>query len=143
MLAPEQIDLLSWLNKQIKPLSFWQMEQMKAPFYTRPRAEKMYKEGLLDRDFRVNSAGDTYGVYSISDKGKATLLEAQQIADKQTKEKAQQEESLELQRKQTHIAEKTYKATVVQIGISLVTFVCGLFFEHCTGIIGFFFGLVG
>lgn len=143
MLAPEQIDLLSWLNKQIKPLSFWQMEQMKAPFYTRPRAEKMYKEGLLDRDFRVNSAGDTYGVYSISDKGKATLLEAQQIADKQAKEKAQQEESLELQRKQTRISEKSYRATVVQIIISLLSFGLGLLVEHYTGLVGFFSGLVG
>ena len=142
MLAPEQIDLLSWLNKQIEPLSFWQMGKMEAPSFTRLRVEKMYKDGLLDRNFRTNADGHTYGVYTISDKGKAALLEAQQMADQHAKEKAQQEESLELQRKQTRISEKSYRATVVQIIISLLSFVLGLLVEHYTGLIGFFSGLV-
>lgn len=143
MLAPEQIDLLFWLNKQIEPLSFRQMEQMEAPSFTRLRVEKMYKEGLLDRDFRVNSARRTYGIYSISDKGKAALLEAQQAADQYAKEKAQQEEALDLQRKQTRISDKSYRVSVIQTIISLFSFILGLLVEHYTGLVDLFSGLVG
>jgi len=138
LLSPEQIELLSWLNEQTEQLSCWKMGKMNAPSFTRPRVEKMYKSGLLDRDFGFNEKGEPFGKYNISDKGRAALLEAKQISDQQAQEKAQQEESLELQRKQACIAEKTYKAAVVQTAISLISFILGLLVEHYTGFINFF-----
>lgn len=87
LLSPEQIELLSWLNEQTEQLSFWQMGKMNAPSFTRLRVEKMYKSGLLDRDFGFNEKGEPYGKYNISDKGRAALLEAKQISDQQAQKK--------------------------------------------------------
>lgn len=143
MLAPEQIDLLVWLNNQVRPVSQNEMQTLNAPGYTWNRIEKMRETGLIDRNIHGDFHGHTYGVYTISDQGKAALLEAQQMADQQAKEKAQQEESLELQRKQTRISEKSYRATVVQVIISLLSFILGLLVEHYTGLVDLFSGLAG
>lgn len=140
-LSSEQISLMRWIKAQATPVSQQNMEDHQAPGYTSQRIETMVTVGLLDRSIAFNGSGNWYGVYQVSDKGSAALSETAQIADQQTKEEAQKIESMELQRKQTQIAERTYKAAVIQIAVSLGTFILGLFAEHYAGVLNWLFRL--
>ena len=80
MLTPDQIHLLLWLDSQPQGADLAKMQVDNAPGYSRHRVETMTKDGLIDR---IGS------VYTVSDKGEAALLEAEQHRH-ETAEKAAQ-----------------------------------------------------
>ena len=81
MLTPDQIKFLLWLDSQPQGADLARMQINNAPGYSRHRVETMTRDGLIDR------SGS--GVYTVSDKGKAALLEHEQHR-KEAAEKAAQ-----------------------------------------------------
>lgn len=81
MLTPDQIRFLLWLDSQPQGADLATMQINNAPGYSRHRVETMTRDGLIDR------SGS--GVYTVSDKGKAALLEHEQHR-KEAAEKAAQ-----------------------------------------------------
>lgn len=90
MLALEQIHFLLWMKAQETPVSQVQMEESKATYYTFQRIENLYKDGYLIRGIGVGADGEYYGVYSISDKGRAALLEYEQLCQQRAEKEEQQ-----------------------------------------------------
>ena len=107
MLIPAQIKLLLWLNSHPQGASLDQMQIDNAPGYSRRRVENMTNDGLIDR------SGS--GVYTVSDKGKAALLEHEQHRQ-ETAEKAAQNQQ-----------EHRFQIKLVLIGAVATGFLSALF----------------
>ena len=135
MLSPEQIALMTWLEQQSEPKSMMQMEAAKAPGYTSDRLEEMRTQGLLKRGMGFDLHGRHFGIYEVSDKGKAALLEIEQKRNQQ----AEEERRYEIQRQQADLqnalSAKQTKLALIQTIIAVVSFVTGLFCEHYIGLL--------
>ena len=143
MLSPEQIALMTWLEQQSEPKSKAQMEEASAPGYTSDRVEEMRTQGLLKRGMGFDLHGRHFGIYEVSDKGKAALLEIEQKRNQQ----AEEERRYEIQRQQTEtqisLSRQQTRLTLIQTVIALVSFIAGLVVEHYVGLLGLLTGLFG
>ena len=143
MLSPAQIALMTWLEKQSEPKSKAQMEVAGAPGYTSDRVEEMRTQELLKRGMRFDLHGKHYGIYEVSDKGKAALLELEQERNQQ----AEEERRYEIQRQQTEtqigLSRQQTRLALIQTIIALVSFIVGLVVEHYVGLLGLLTGLFG
>ena len=95
MLTPDQIKFLLWLDSQPQGADLATMQINHAPGYSRHRVETMTKNGLIDR------SGS--GVYTVSDKGKAALLEHEQHRQEASEKAAQNDREHHFQIKLTLI----------------------------------------
>lgn len=143
MLSPEQIALMTWLEQQSEPQSKAQMEEAGAPGYTSDRVEEMRTQELLKRRTRFDLHGRYWGIYEVSDKGKAALLEIEQKRNQQ----AEEERRYEIQRQQTEtqigLSRQQTRLMLIQTVIALVSFIAGLVVEHYVGLLGLLTGLFG
>ena len=127
-LSPEQETLMTWLELRPSPVCLREIQEKNAPGYTYERVRSMSKDGLLSWKYG-SYQGDLVAVYSVSDKGRAMLLELQDSRRKEAEYKRQQ-------RFQNQVS-------VAQVLIPLVTFVLGLIVEHYAGLISGFSEVFG
>ena len=120
MLSQEQYELLAWLRDQGQPVSMREMERRQAPGFTSQRVESMRKAGLIDRSMGAED-GELVAVYTISDKGRATLSEFEEKRRQQAQQKRQQRFD--------------NKIAVAQVLVPFITFLLGLVVEHFAGIV--------
>ena len=107
MLTPDQIKFLLWLDSHPQGADLAQMQIDNAPGYSRRRVESMTGDNLID----LNGSG----VYTVSDKGKAALLEHEQHCQ-ETAEKATQNQR-----------EHRFQIKLVLIGAIATGFLSALF----------------
>lgn len=119
-LSPEQETLMAWLESQPSPVCLQEMQEKNAPGYTYERVRSMTKDGLLCWQYG-SYQGNLLAVYSVSDKGRAMLLDLEERRRKETEYKRQQ-------RFQNQVS-------VAQILVPLITFVLGLIIEHYAGLV--------
>ena len=121
LLSSEQEALLNWLQQQNTPVSVTQMRAVSAPGFTDQRIEELRCSGLITRHIEVTSQGRTFGTYTISDQGRASLLELQQKRHEQAENKRE------------HRVQK--QLSIAQVLVPLVVFVLGLVVEHYAGLV--------
>lgn len=119
-LSPEQESLMTWLESQPSPVCLQEMEAKDAPGYTRDRVESMTKDGLLCRQFD-SYRGELVGSYSVSDKGRAMLLQFENV-------RRQEAENKRFQTRQEKIA-------IAAIFASFLIFALGLIIEFNPGLV--------
>lgn len=107
MFTPDQIKFLLWLDSQPQGADLAQMQIDNAPGYSRHRVETMTRDGLIDR------SGS--GVYTVSDKGKAALLEHEQHRQEAAEKAAQNQQ------------EHRFQIKLVLIGAVATGFLSALF----------------
>lgn len=120
MLIPEQIALLQWILEQDHAVSKQNMKISDAPGYTSNRVENMRKEGFLERHLGIEN-DEIEGLYTVSDKGKALLLEHEEHCRKESESQAQQKFQ--------------NRISLAQVLLPIITFVLGLLAEHFGGVV--------
>ena len=111
---------MTWLELRPSPVCLREMQEKNAPGYTYERVRSMSKDGLLSWKYG-SYQGDLVAVYSVSDKGRAMLLELQDSRRKEAEDNRQQ-------RFQNQVS-------VAQVLVPFVTFLLGLVVEHYSGLV--------
>jgi len=119
LVSPEQLALLDWLNEQSEPVSSQDMDDAGAPGYDFMRIEKMRKDGLIDRRHAADRTGH-FGVYSISDKGRALLLSAKK-ADEEIAEKVKERAAQKREKERGRIEDRRFQLFNTLFGIIIGT----------------------
>ncbi|WP_140397507.1 MULTISPECIES: hypothetical protein [unclassified Flavonifractor] len=79
MISNEEKAFLRWLSKQPDPVSHSTMSDLSAPEYSSHRVDSLYKGGYLSRSLSVEN-GEITGLYTVSDKARATLQESTKLS---------------------------------------------------------------
>lgn len=96
MLSKEQEALLRWLDSQPAPVSLAAMDRDSAPHFSHQRIEEMRKSGLIARGISFE-CDQMVGVYSVSDAGKAMLLELEEKQEEKSEAKAEKKDDRKFQ----------------------------------------------
>lgn len=97
MLTKDQASLLDWLEQQPEAVAKQDMEDQRAPGYTSQRVEDLREVGHLIREIAFYQSGHHYGIYRISDKGKAALSEFKQQHQDRAEHKAERKKDRKFQ----------------------------------------------